>query len=495
MPIDRLSLEKEVNKGIKLFETNKLEESTKLFNRLKEYKETKIFSIFFLGIIHIKKNQLNLAKDFFLKVLELDKNHENSNLNLGLVYFQEKKFDEAKNYFEKVLIINQKNLNALYHLGLVFFFIKELDKSVEFLNKSIAVNRNFIHSYVTLGHIFLRKKEFDQAIKNYNKVLEINPKHIRTNFNLSWCYFAKLDLDKAFEKYEFRSEKISPTGIHNDVIKKFRSQEWNGQNLDGKTILIIREQGYGDNINFFRYLFWLKEKYKVNIVFFSHKKLEYLFKNSPFKVISDLNSINHIDYHKHLLSLPGIYFQEHRGFPKNINYIKISDHINSKWEEKLNSFSRPIIALNWQGDRRYIYDDMRSIPLSNFKNILNIRNLNFISLQKNFGSEQIMLNGYDKILTDLSNEIDLNNNAFEDTVSILSKVNCVVTSDTAVAHLAGVLDVKTYLLLSYNPEWRWYLELKNRCFYPNFNIIQQPNFGDWDSVFQELELKLKDNFI
>ena len=494
MPIDKLSLEEEVNKGIKLFETNKLEESIKLFNKLREYKETKIFSTFFLGIIQIKKKQLNLAKDFFFKVLELDKNHEDSNLNLGLVYLEEKKFDEAKNYFEKVLIINQNNLNALYHLGLVYFFTKELDKSVEYLNKSIAVNKNHIHSYVTLGHIFLRKKEFDQAIENYNKVLEIDPKRIRTNFNLSWCYFAKSDLDTAFEKYEFRPEKISPSGIYKDVVKKYRSEEWNGQNLDGKTILILREQGYGDNINFFRYLFWLKEKYKANIIFYSHKKLEYLFKNSPFKIISDLNSINHIDYYKHLLSLPGIYFQENRGFPKNINYIKISDNINSKWEEKLISYNRPIIALSWQGDRRYVHDDMRSIPLSNFKNILNIKNLNFISLQKNFGSEQIKLNGYDKILTDLSNEIDLNNNAFEDTISILSKVNCVVTSDTAIAHLAGVLDVKTYLLLSYNPEWRWYVEIKNKCFYPNVNIIQQSNFGDWDSVFKELELKLKENF-
>ena len=77
----------------------------------------------------------------------------------------------------------------------------------------------------------------------------------------------------------------------------------------------------------------------------------------------------------------------------------------------------------------------------------------------------------------------------------MSKVNCVVTSDTAIAHLAGVLDVKTYLLLSYNPEWSWYVELKNKCFYPNVKIIQQPNFGDWDSVFKELEFKLKENFV
>ena len=495
MLIDKLSFEDEVNKGLKLFENNKLEEAIKVFNKLKEYKETKVYSIFLLGIIQIKKKNLNLAKDFFYQALRLDKNHEDSNLNLGLVYLEEKQFDKAKFFFEKVLNINEKNLNAVYHLGLVFFFKKELDKAVKYLNKSIEVNEKYLHSYVTLGHIFLRQKNFDQAIKNYNKVLEIDPKNIKINFNLSWCYFAKSNLEIGFEKYEFRPEKISSIGIHKDVNEKYGSKEWNGENLDGKTILIIREQGYGDNINFFRYLYWLKETYKANIIFFSHKKLEYLFRNSPFKIITDLNEINHVDYYKHLLSLPGMYFKKLKGFQKNINYIKINDENNSKWEKKLNNFRKPIISLNWQGDHRFIHDDMRSIPLSNFKNILNINNLNFISLQKGFGSEQIKLNGYEKIITDFSNEIDIGNNAFEDTISILNKVNCVITSDTAIAHLAGVLDVKTYLLLSYNPEWRWHVELRNKCFYPNINIIQQSNFGDWDSVFKELELKLRESFL
>ena len=94
---------------------------------------------------------------------------------------------------------------------------------------------------------------------------------------------------------------------------------------------------------------------------------------------------------------------------------------------------------------------------------------------------------------DLSNEIDLGKNAFEDTVSILKKVDYVITPDTAIAHLAGTLNIKTYLLLSYNPEWRWHIELKYKCFYPNINIIQQKNFNDWSSVFKKLKDDLEVN--
>ena len=98
MLIDKFSFEDEVNKGLKLFENNKLEEAIKVFNKLKEYKETKVYSIFLLGIIQIKKKNLN-AKNFFNKILRLDKNHEDSNLNLGLVYLEEKQFDKAKVFF------------------------------------------------------------------------------------------------------------------------------------------------------------------------------------------------------------------------------------------------------------------------------------------------------------------------------------------------------------------------------------------------------------
>ena len=67
----------------------------------------------------------------------------------------------------------------------------------------------------------------------------------------------------------------------------------------------------------------------------------------------------------------------------------------------------------------------------------------------------------------------------------------IITSDTAIAHLAGTLNVKTFLLLSFNPEWRWYIEHKYKCFYPNMNIIQQNKFGDWTGVFNELNKRLE----
>ena len=493
MNFEKSLLQEKINRGIDLFKKNKFDEATQIFNLLKENSESKIISLFFLGIIQTKKKNPKLAKENFFEILKIDQDHEDTNLSLGILYQEEKDFNNALIYLKKVLNINKNNFNAIYYLGLVNFNLRNLDESLDFFNKCIEANKDHFQSYLMLGHIYLRKKEFDKAVNNYKKVLELNPGRERTKFNLSWCYFALLKFEEAFEYYEFRKEKMIPKSRYLEVINKFKSYEWNGQNLDNKTILIICEQGYGDNINFFRYLFWLNDKFKVKIIFYSHKKLEHLFKNSPFQIVSNLNLIDHIDYHQHLLSLPGIYYKESKKFQKNINYIPVNEITDSKWEKKLNEFKKPIIALSWQGDSRYSHDDMRSIPLSYYKDILNNKNFNFISLQKNFGSEQIKSNNFENFLLDLSNEIDLGENAFEDTISILKKVNYLITSDTAIAHLAGTLDVKTYLLLSFNPEWRWHIELKYKCFYPNINIIQQKNFNDWGGVFKKLKDDLEIN--
>ena len=324
MENEKSQITKQIDKGINLFENNKYDESIKIFNELKENSKTKIIGIFFLGVIEVKRKNFEVAKKLFFDVLKINKDHEDANLNLGLIYLEERDFVTSLIYFKKVIKINKKNVNALYHSGLSYFSLRELEKSIDFLNQTIEVNKNFIYAYVTLGHIYLRIKEFTKAINNYKKVLEIDPNRLRTKFNISWCYFAQLNLDLAFENYEFRKEKMIPMGRYKEVLDKFKSIEWNGQNLENKKILILCEQGYGDNINFFRYLFWINEKFNVKIIFYSHKKLEHLFKNTPFQIVSSLEKINHIDYHQHLLSLPGIYYKELKGFKKNINYINVN---------------------------------------------------------------------------------------------------------------------------------------------------------------------------
>lgn len=486
-------LKKKINKGIELLKKKNFLDSIKIFDYLKKNNETKLIALLFLGIIQIQKKNHSLAEKYFFEILDINPNHEDANLNLALIYFDTKKFDKSLFYLDKVIQINRDNLNAIYHKGLIYFLKKDFDNAIEHFEICINLNKNFFYSYLNLGHVYLRTKMFDKALDNYKKVIEIDPNNNTSKFNLSWCYYATLDFNNAFKYYEFRKEKTLPGEKVKEVKKNYNCNEWNGENLDNKILLILSEQGIGDNIQFFRYLFWIKDKFNVKIFFYTEKRILNLFKNTPFSIISDLNSVNKIDFYQCLLSLPGIFYKEKKQFYKQIPYIKVDNNNYLKWKDKFKNYNKPIIGLNWQGDKNFKFDDTRSINLSFFQNILKIKNYYFISLQKGFGSEQIKLNNYSSYLADLSNEIDNGENAFEDTISILKNIDLLITSDTAIAHLAGTLNIKTYLLLSHNPEWRWYIENKYKCFYPNMNILQQTKPDDWSSVFNKLEDLLKND--
>ena len=484
-------LEEKIKRGVIFLESNNLKEAEKLFQEIKNNKQSESIGLFFLGIIQIKNKNYSSAKVFFNKILITEPDNKDANLNLGLVYLEEENFEKAITFFNKVIDVDKNNINAHYHKGLANFLIKKYIEAINSFQICIKIDKNFSHSYLNLGHIHLRIKNFEQSIENYLKVLKLEPQNNNAKFNLAWSYFAIMKLDEAFKFYEFRKAKIKLSEKIINIKKKYSLLEWNGENLNNKKILILSEQGIGDNIQFFRYLYSIKEKYNAEIYFYTDEKLKHLFEKSPFKIICDLNNLNDVDYYQHLLSLPGIFYKEKKEIQKNIPYIKIDNINNSKWKNKLSKFTKPIVALNWQGDKNFLFDDTRSIKLSFFENLIQLEKYNFISIQKNFGSEQIKLNNFSEKIHDFSNEIDENNKAFEDTISILDNIDMLITSDTAVAHLAGTMQIKTYLLLSNNPEWRWHIENKKKCFYPNITIIQQDKANDWTSVFKKLENIIK----
>ena len=158
--------------------------------------------------------------------------------------------------------------------------------------------------------------------------------------------------------------------------------------------------------------------------------------------------------------------------PNNTEVIR--DHN----KEKLN------IGIAWSGNKKYLKDEYRSIPFKYFDNILNIENINFYKLSK--GSNE---NESTKLKT-YKNIFDHGETNFLDLCSLLKKLDLVISSDTSIIHLAGILEIKSILLLSFNSDWRWFADEKSTIWYPNVEIIKQKKFNDWKNVFQILENKI-----
>ena len=488
--MDQSFLKKKIENGLKYLKSKKFNEATKCFEYLIKNKKTEITGLLYLGIISIEQNKEDDALKFFNKILDKDNYHENANINSGLIYFRKKNFDKSSIYFEKILSKDNKNLIANLHKGIIDYknlnFLSALNhfKICDEINEKIPQLKNY------LGNIYFKQNKIDLAIKHYKSAILQNNNDSRSKYNLSKCYFSKLLYKDALDLFEHRLS-FNKNSKADEVIKKFNPKTWNGESLEGKSILIVSEQGIGDTIQFARYLFYIHEKFKCKIYFYVNKKFLYLFNNCPFTVVTDLNNISSINYYQYLMSLQRIYFKENNNFFKNINYIKAKESLDKKWKKIFSKKTKPTIALNWQGNPKYTEDHLRSISLKYFENIVKNEKYNFISLQKGYGSDQIKLNNLSKYIVDFSNQIDLENDIFQDTISILKNIDLLITSDTALAHLAGTMEINTYLILNYNPEWRWLIETNNKCFYSkNLHIIKQKNYNDWQSAIDQLREKL-----
>ena len=168
--------------------------------------------------------------------------------------------------------------------------------------------------------------------------------------------------------------------------------------------------------------------------------------------------------------------------------------IYSKWKGKLSHIKGLKIGINWQGNKNYKYDQARSIPLHFFGQLFYLKGVNFINLQKGPGVQQISSFKFKNKLYDFSNEGDNNLNAFEDTIGILKNLDLIISSDAALPHLSATLGLKTWIMLPFSPDWRFFLNTNVPPWYQKMKLYRQNKCDDWNEVFMSVKKDLINEF-
>jgi len=549
-----INIQENFNLGLQNFKKNNLKDAENFFKKVLNDNPDHLESIFFLGILQTKKNDFSKAKDSFIKVIQIDSGYIDAHYNLGIVFNELKDFKNSINCYERVIQIDSKHADAHNNLGLILYKLGEFQNSINcyekaiqidskhvdahnnlgnslkglektkeavaYYKKAIEINSNYIKAHGNLGITFYKLGEFQKAISCHEKAIQLDPKDLNSHNNLGILFHqlgefqnAKSYFEKAIQidpnhpdvNFSFGMLLLSMSDFKNGLIKyewrkklsqninKFKNikgLEWQGENLNNKTILILSEQGIGDIIQFSRYIYLIEKEYSANIIIKTDKRIAYLFSKTKFKIIFDEKDIPKYDFYKHLMSLPKIYYEKTKTFPSQINFIPKNKKITLKWKEKLNKIKGFKVGINWQGRKTYEVDHLRSIPLNYFKDLFNIKNINFISLQKGFGLEQIKNFQHKDKIYDFSKEVDNGENIFEDTIGILQNIDLVISIDSSLVHLSSTLGIKTFALLHFCPDWRWNLMTKEFSWYDNLKIYRQEEVNKWDSIFSLLKKDL-----
>jgi len=377
--------------------------------------------------------------------------------------------------------MNLKNKKDIFNYAFLLSKSNEVELAIKIFKKIYLHYPNDYQSLYNIAKLYLEMKDYENAIKYYTYLLTSDPSNIQAKFDLSHIYLINRDLDKGLKLYECRLDfkeysKILPNK-YPKKIKKIKK-------IKKKRIFIYWEQGFGDTINFIRYIKYLENlSVKIELLIQSPlvSLMKYNFKNITF--VENKNYLkNEYDYVFPILSIP--YLLKLTSFTPLKKYLDVKKRDVKKFKRENNiSFSFVNVGLCWQGEYKNIKDKQRSFNIEDFfgnlSKLLN-KKIKFYSLQKDVRVENENITDLGKSFSD-----------FSDTAVAIKSLDLIITVDTAVCHLSAALGVKTFLLLPVSVDWRWGEDLNKSDLYKSIKYFKQVKKGSWAEPFKLIASKLK----
>ncbi len=425
------------------------------------------------------------ALGHFRRATELKPDFADAHNNLGCALRSQHQFEAALASFQFAISLRPDFASAINNMGNVLQDQGRLDEAIASHTQALALKPENAEAHNSLGGALQRKGLFEEALKNFDEALRLKPDHIEARYSRALIWLAHGNFVAGWPDYEARQKS------KRYKARRFRQPQWDGSPLKDRTILLHAEQGLGDTLQFIRYVPIVKKQAKSVVVEVQPALIPLLLQSGFKGFIGRGSQLPRFDLHAPLLSLPGILGTTVDSIPAAVPYLSADDRIVEHWRQVLSPFVGFKIGITWQGSVTYKEDRVRSIPLHYFEPLARIGGVTLFSLQKNQGMEQIAANASRFSVVDLGPDRDTSEGAFMDTAAIMKNLDLVITSDTSIAHLAGALNVPTWVCLSYVADWRWPVNRNDCPWYPGMRLFRQPYPMDWCGAFEMIVRELR----
>lgn len=398
---------------------------------------------------------------------------------------------------------------AWNNLGVALRATDKFAAAASALRRGTAISPEDAGAWSNLGNALRAIGEYDEAARAHETSLEIDPEAGRVHYNLALVRRDLGDLDaalKGFAEAEGRGFKSSEMFwdraltylVSGDLARGFREYEWRwqlpespprfseietwgGQPFEDKTLLVHMEQGFGDAIQFLRYLPMAAAR-GGRVIYECPPPLMRLVRNSA--VAADIELFEQgtpapsADLQIPLLSLARVFETTLDTIPNDGPYLQsLADG------PKLQvSSDGPRVGLVWAGKPTHKNNRNRSIALATMLPLLEMPEIRFVGLQKGDGSDQPQRLGADALVVNIGERM----RDFADTASILEQLDLLVSVDTSVVHLSGALGTPAWALIPYSPDWRWLYGRDDTPWYDSVRLFRQTKPGDWPEVLDRV---------
>lgn len=424
--------------------------------------------------------------------------------------------NQAITVLQDILNKHPKDAKSWHLLGGCYYVLTNYSLAVEFLRKAVELEPNNGEYQRNYACALYNNNNLHDCIRHGLKAIALKPNSdayempARAHYILGHYDEAKSLLAEGIRNYPIPStiyEFALILLLHGNYEEGFEllrhrkpvhwakdperyKKIWNGESLEEKRLLISKDLGFGDEIQFSRYLPLIKEKYpNATIILEVEPSLEHLFQASFGSVVSQFeNNIytGPFDYCISIIHLPSIFKTTVDTIPSKASYLKLNPAWSKPFDNIISSSSHPKVGICWRGRASHGQDIFRSISLPQFSKLLSIPNIDFYSLQ--YGKDNTELNTIDS-----SNLIDLSPylHDFADTLGAISKLDLIITVDTSIAHLTSAFGKPAWVLLPFSPDWRWMLHQEKSAWYPTAHLFRQVEFNEWSKVLDNVANELK----
>jgi len=444
-------------------------------------------AIFNLAILLREQGEYHSALQLNRKAVKIDPSRPQTHNNLGVTLQEMGPFEEAAKSYKTAIKLNPDHSDAYSNLAVTLAESDRIDQSLKVCDDAQRKWPNDADIINARTNTYIRMNKIEKALDSIEKTFEVDPDHVQAHYVKGMALLLIGEYEAGWREYEWRTKRRNFWPQRN-----YDAPIWDGGPLKGKVVLVHWEQGFGDIIQFSRFLTVLADHIAHNaghsgarILFDCPDKLSGLFKGDiPAEVIGDFgDDPPPFDVYIPLMSLPGRLGITNEKIPNDVPYLR----------NKLESFLKVPdpqpgtmkVGLVWVSDhsasyRRKVFDIKMLARL--FKN----KSCTFYGIQ--FGSKGNEIKRYEKA----DNVVNLCRylGDFAHTAAIVEQMDLVISIDTYVVHLAGAMNIPAWVLLPFSPDWRWQLCRSDSRWYPSLRLFRQPEPGDWHGVINSVSAAL-----
>lgn len=424
-------------------------------------------------------DQLDQTIQAYQRCLDINPAHTRCLTNIGATYEKMSRYDEAAVMIRQALIHSPEDLTALKNLGHVLLKLGQPAEAMQLLMKAVQIAPADPDAHYTLGNSLLRMEKLQDAMNCYIRVRQLQPAGARGYFAPASVLLLNGQYKEGWAAYESRFDMAA----FKPNVPNIQERLWDGRALNGRDLLVHVEQGFGDTIQFIRYLPKIAAERRG-----SGGKIKLLCEPELYRVIQSvggydeiyqLNSGDQVTFDAQIpvLSLPARFGTTLETVPNEVPYLKAP-------ESKHGAIPRPegtkfAVGIVWAGRPTHSDDRYRSIPFGWFSTLVDVPGVHFYSIQWGGRAQEARGLAEQGRLTDLNDRLT----DFGETAAIIDQLDLVIACDTSVAHLAGALGKQVWVLLAYGGEWRWLMNRDDTPWYPTMRLFRQRICGDWRNVF------------